>query len=193
MNNRAIWRIFWLFYAMGGPRHIRNLALIGFMGTGKSSTGQILAHQLGFQFLDTDALIEERAGVSIARIFEQQGEAVFRELEAKVVAELGARSDTIISTGGGLGANEAHLASLKHHALVACLWAGPEAIWQRVRHQSHRPLLNGPDAQDKIRDLLKQRESAYRQADILINTELRSVKDVAQQLLYHFKEARNAA
>ena len=178
---------------MGGPRQIRNLALIGFMGTGKSSTGQILAHQLGFQFLDTDALIEERAGASIAEIFEKNGETAFRELESKVVEELASRTDTIISTGGGLGANASHLSSLKSHALVACLWAGPEAIWQRVRHQSHRPLLNGPDAQDKIRALLKQRETVYRQADILINTEMRSVKDVAQQLLYHFQEARAAA
>jgi len=185
--------IFGWFCCMAEPRQIRNLALIGFMGTGKSSTGQILAHQLGFRFLDTDALIEERAGVSISEIFEKSGEAAFRELEGRIVEELASHSETIISTGGGLGANEAHLESLKTHALVACLWAGPEAIWQRVRHQSHRPLLSGPDAQDRIREMLKQRESAYRRADILINTEMRSVKDVAQQLLYHFQEARGVS
>ncbi len=178
---------------MEDARHIRNLALIGFMGTGKSSTGQILAHQLGFRFLDTDALIEERAGTSITEIFAQHGEPAFRELEGRVVAELASLSDTVISTGGGLGANETHLASLKTHALVACLWAGPDAIWQRVRHQAHRPLLSGPDAADRIRILLQQREPVYRQADLLVNTEMRSVKDVAQQLLYHFQEARAGA
>lgn len=162
------------------------------MGTGKSSTGQILAHQLGFRFLDTDALIEKRAGMPITQIFAEQGEDDFRKLEADVVRGLAELKETIVSTGGGLGANEEHLNSLKSHALVACLWAAPETIWQRVHHQSHRPLLNGPDAQDKIRELLSQREPVYRQADVLINTELRSVKDVAQQLLYHFKEARNS-
>jgi len=162
------------------------------MGTGKSSTGQILAHQLNFQFLDTDAMIEKRAGMPITEIFANQGEAAFRALESEIVRELATLSNTIISTGGGLGANEERLNHLKSHALVACLWAAPETIWQRVRHQSHRPLLNGPDAQDKIRDLLRQREPVYRQADVLINTELRSVKDVAQQILYHFKEARSS-
>ncbi len=160
------------------------------MGTGKSSTGQILAGQLKFRFLDTDAMIEERAGKPITDIFAQDGEAAFRELEREIVAELETLSETVISTGAGLAANDANLASLRSHALVACLWAGPDTIWQRVRHQTHRPLLHGPDALEKIRELLKERESHYRQADVLINTEMRSVKDVAQQLMYHFQQAR---
>jgi shikimate kinase len=175
---------------MQPARRIENLALIGFMGTGKSSVGQLLAGQLHFQFLDTDRLIEERAGASINDLFAQHGEAVFRDLERKVVEELSTQRGLVISTGGGLAASEANLASLKTHALVVCLWATPEVIWQRVKHQSHRPLLNCPEPLDRIRELLAQREPHYRRADVLINSEMRSVKEVAHQVLHQFQNAR---
>lgn len=171
---------------MNQTRQIRNLALIGFMGTGKSSVGRHVAAQLDFEFLDTDELIEARAGKSITRIFSESGEAAFRELERQVVEELAGKDKLVISTGGGLAVNEANLASLKQHALVVCLWAGPEAIWQRVRHQSHRPLLQDPDPLAKIKMLLDQREPFYRKADVLINTDLRSVKEVVQHVLHQF-------
>src|SRR2546426_203506 len=124
------------------PRKIQNLALIGFMGTGKSSVGRLVAEQLHFTFLDTDDLIESRTGKSINDIFAQQGEATFRELECQVVAELASHTKTVIATGGGLPVNPANLDSLKDHALVVCLWASPEKIWECVRGQDHRPLLN---------------------------------------------------
>lgn len=167
-------------------RQIYNIALIGFMGTGKSTVGQLVAAQLHFTFLDTDHVIEARAGKSISDIFAQQGEPAFRELEKKIVGELVARKKTIISTGGGLPANPENLASLKSHSLVVCLWASPEKIWERVRNQTHRPLLNEADPLAKIRSLLEQREPYYRQADVLLNTEMRSVKDVAQQVMHQF-------
>lgn len=173
---------------MDDARQIRNLALIGFMGTGKSSCGQMVAGQLNFRFLDTDSLIEERAGKPITAIFAAGGETAFREWERQIVDELDTVSETVISTGGGLAAHDANLQRLKKHSLVACLWAGPEAIWQRVRHQNHRPLLNGPAPLEAIAKLLGERESFYRQADVLINTEMRSLKDVAQQLCYHLRQ-----
>ena len=88
--------------------------------------------------------MEARAGKSIADIFAQDGEAAFRELERQVVEDLAQRDRTVIATGGGLGANLDHLASLKRHALVVCLWTTAEVIWERVRHQTHRPLLQVP-------------------------------------------------
>src|SRR5579883_2690005 len=166
---------------MSSNRQTSNIALIGFMGTGKSTVGRLLAEQLRFSFLDTDDLIESRAGKTIAAIFAEQGEPAFRQLEKDVVAELGSRQRTIISTGGGLGASEANIASLKSHALVVCLWASPEKIWERVRTQTHRPLLQDPDPLAKIRQLLAAREKCYKQADVLLNTEVRSLKEVAQQ------------
>jgi shikimate kinase len=172
---------------MSTARHLVNLALIGFMGTGKSSVGRLVADQLRFEFLDTDDLIETRAGKKIGEIFTQDGEAVFRELECRLVEELGARTRTIISTGGGLPVNPANLNQLKQHSLVVCLWASPEKILERVREQSHRPLLHDPDPLGKIRTLLAAREPAYKQADVLLDSEFRSIREVAQQVLHQFR------
>ncbi len=177
---------------MNNARQIQNIALIGFMGTGKSSVGQLVANQLRFTYLDTDHVIEARAGRTIADIFAQDGEPAFRELERRIVEELKLRKRTVISTGGGLSADAANLASLKSHALVVCLWASPEKIWERVRGQTHRPLLNEPDPLAKIRSLLAAREPFYRQADVLLNTEVRSVREVAQQVVHQFQMAKTA-
>jgi shikimate kinase len=176
---------------MTAQRQIHNLALIGFMGTGKSSVGRLAAAQLHYDFVDTDELIQQRAGKSITEIFTQQGEAAFREIEGQLVTEMAGWHRRVIATGGGLGANEANLASLRHHALIVCLWAAPEAIWQRVRHQGHRPLLlEVPDPLGKIRSLLEARAPFYRQADVLVNTAWRSLKEVTAQVLHQFHLAR---
>jgi shikimate kinase len=171
---------------MTGQRHIQNLALIGFMGTGKTSVGHIVASLLHFQFVDTDELIEARAGSSVSDIFARQGETAFRALEWQIVSELARLKKAVISTGGGLGANQENLDSLKHHALVVCLWASPHVIWERVRSQTHRPLLQDPHPQEKITQLLSEREALYRQADVLVSSEMRSVKDVAHHVLHQF-------
>ena len=162
------------------------------MGTGKSSVGRLAAEQLRFAFLDTDHVIEARAGQAIAEIFAEQGEAAFREMESKVVKELATREHTVISTGGGLVVNPENLASLKQHALVVCLWASPEGIYARVKNQNHRPLLDSPDPLEKIRALLTERKPAYKQADVLLNTEIRSLREVAQQVIHLFRVARLA-
>jgi shikimate kinase len=173
-------------------RHIVNLALIGFMGTGKSSVGHLVADQLRFEFLDTDHLIETRSGKSISDIFAQNGESTFRELEARVVQELAVCTQTVIATGGGLAVNPANLSSLKQHALVVCLWSSPEKILERVRDQSHRPLLQDPNPLEKICSLLAAREPFYKQADVLINSEYRSIREVAQQVILQFRMATGA-
>ena len=174
---------------MNAGRNLVNLALIGFMGTGKSSVGRLVADQLRFEFLDTDHLIETRAGKTINEIFAQNGEPAFRELESNLVKELASRTQAVISTGGGLPANPANLNSLKQHALVVCLWSSPEKIFERVREQSHRPLLQPPDPLAKIRSLLAARESFYKQADVLLNSEFRSIREVAQQVILQFRLA----
>ena len=175
---------------MTGPRQIHNLALVGFMGTGKSSVGRLVAAQLRYEFVDTDELIEKRAGKSITRIFAEDGEPAFRQIEQQIVAEMTGWRQKVISTGGGLAANDANIASLKQHALLVCLWATPEAIYQRVRHQSHRPLLQDPDPLGRIRSLLEQRTPFYKQADVLVNTAMRSIMEVTQQVAHQFQLAR---
>jgi shikimate kinase len=176
---------------MTGQRCIQNLALIGFMGTGKSSVGRLVAGHLHYEFVDTDELIEKRSGKSIAQIFAQDEETAFRGLERQLVTEMQGWRRKVISTGGGLSANESNLASLKQHALVICLWAPPEAIWQRVRHQGHRPLLQQPDSLNRIRSLLEERAPFYRQADVLVNTAMRSIKEVGQHVIHQFHLARS--
>jgi shikimate kinase len=155
-------------------RQFVNIALIGFMGTGKTSVGRLVAEQLHYEYLDTDEVIQTSTGRSITDIFAKDGEPAFRALEQKVVGDLAGRKKTVISTGGGLPVNPANLASLKTHALVVCLWSSPEKIWERVRHQGHRPLLAA-------------REPFYKMADVLLNTELRSVREVAQQVVHQFR------
>ncbi len=161
------------------------------MGTGKSSVGQIVAHELRFTFVDTDQVIERRLGIPISQVFALHGETVFRRFEAELIAEFTAQSGVVISTGGGLVTNPANIASLKTHALVVCLWATPEIIYERVRWQNHRPLLQTPDPVGKIRELLAIREPFYRQADVLIHSGLRSTKEVAQQVIHQFNLVRH--
>lgn len=174
---------------MSEPREIRNLTLAGFMGVGKSSVGRLVATELRFEFVDTDELIESRTGVKITEIFARFGEPAFRKFENDLVAEMAGWSGRIISTGGGLVVNPDNLASLKRHSLVACLWATPETVYQRTKHQTHRPLLQDPDPLGKIRTLLASREAAYKNCDVLVNTEQRSVKEIAAHVLHNFRAA----
>ena len=172
---------------MNNDRHLVNIALIGFMGTGKTTVGRLVAEQLRFAYADTDELIQTQTGRSINDIFQNDGEPAFRALEQEVVAGLAHCTKTVIATGGGLPVNPKNLASLKQHALVVSLWSSPDQIWERVRHQSHRPLLHDKNPQAKIRELLAMREPFYKQADVLLNTELRSVREVAQQVIHQFR------
>jgi shikimate kinase len=149
--------------------------------------GRLVAEQLHFQYLDTDETIQMHTNRSIADIFSKDGEPAFRTLEKNLVEELAAHTKTVISTGGGLPAHSANLDSLKTHALVVCLWASPEKIWERVKNQTHRPLLHDADPQRKIRELLAAREPFYRQADVLVNTDIRSVREVVQQVVHQFR------
>ncbi len=179
-----------LLSSVSDSRRIQNLALIGFMGTGKSCVGRLAADIMHFTFLDSDQVIQARAGKSINEIFDQDGEPAFRDWERRIVEELMRRTKTVIATGGGLPMNPDNLASLKSHALLVCLWASPECIFERVRGHSHRPLLNEPDPLQKIRELLAVREPYYRQADVLVNTGLRPVREVAANVVHHFHMAQ---
>lgn len=157
------------------------------MGSGKSSTGRMLASLLQFKFIDTDDWIEKKAGKRISEIFATEGEGAFRKLESDVVRELESVQRCVISTGGGLIVNPANLESLKKHAMVFCLWASPETLWERVRNQSHRPLLHDPEPFRKITSMLEARTPAYRNADVLVSTERRSLREVAQHIATHFR------
>ncbi len=178
---------------MTAGRRFSNIALIGFMGTGKSTVGQIVASILNFEFVDTDAMIEGKTGKRISDIFSSEGEALFREHERTAVEDLRDLNGAVISTGGGLITQPENLASLKEHALVVCLWCSAETIFRRVGHQSHRPLLRVEQPLDRIRELLQQRAPAYRQADVLLNSEFRKPREVATHVVHQFRSVTKRA
>lgn len=145
-----------------------NLYLIGMMGAGKSSTGATLAQTLGYQFFDTDAVIEAAAGQSISNIFATQGEAAFRQLETKVLAELAAYRRLVIATGGGI-VTQQHNWSYLHHGIVVWLDVPPAVLQERLAGDADRPLLQGQDWQTKLTTLLAERQPLYAQADVQVS------------------------
>jgi shikimate kinase len=159
------------------------------MGVGKSTVGYFLADLLGFELIDTDKTIEHRTGKRITEIFQTDGEVAFRKMESDLVAELELLTSKVIATGGGLIVDTQNLASLKTHALVACLWASPETIFERVRNQSHRPLLHTPDPLERIRNLLAERTPFYREADLVLGVDFRHAADVARHIAKSFHDA----
>ena len=173
-------------------RTYTNLSLVGFMGTGKSTLGRAAALHLGFRFLDTDEWIESRAGKSISRIFAEEGEAAFRAHEAAVALELEALSNCVISTGGGFVLPEGNLLSLRKHSFVVCLWAPPEVIYERVRHQHHRPLLQDPNPMERIRRLLGERSARYGEADLILGTGHRTPRELVEILVRRFQAIRGS-
>jgi shikimate kinase len=168
-------------------RRFENIALIGFMGTGKSTVGQLAAGMLRFTFVDTDEMIERMAGKRIAEIFAADGEARFRDYEREIVAKLREMKGAVISTGGGLVMNPDNFNSLREHALLVCLWCSAETIMRRVGHQTHRPLLRVENPLEKIRAMLAERTPTYRQADVLLNSEFRKPKEVATHVVHQFR------
>lgn len=140
---------------------LQNIILVGFMGTGKTTTGRIVAAQLGWRFADTDHVIERRAGKSVRALFETEGEAVFRKLEADLCAELASWQRTVLATGGGILLDSDNRARLKAAGLVVCLTASVEQIASRLEADKDRPLLKGEDRVQRLSDLLDTRREVY--------------------------------
>ena len=134
------------------------------MGTGKSSTGRVLARKLGYDFIDSDTMIEMQQGLSVADIFQQFGEITFRELEAKAAEELSQREGLVIATGGKMMLDEKNAATLGRTGQVFCLVAKPEELIKRLSSktaQQRRPLLHDVDLEQHIRQLLGDRGPEY--------------------------------
>jgi len=160
----------------------QNIILTGFMATGKTSVGRTLASQLGYDFVDTDQLIETRIGMSIAEFFQKKGETAFREMEAALARELAGRRGLVISTGGRFMLDGDNAAILGKTGRVFCLVATPEEILKRAESDSHvRPLLQVPNPLEHIVELLQQRKKGYGQFPQLVTSE-RSPENVAQGL-----------
>ena len=142
----------------------KNIILTGFMATGKTTVGRTLASQLGYDFIDTDELIESRIGMTIAEYFQEKGETAFRDMESAVARELADKSGLVISTGGRFMLDAGNAAALSKTGRVFCLVATPEEILQRAKSDEHvRPLLQVPNPLEHIVELLQQRKKGYGQ------------------------------
>ena len=148
---------------MSTPRPNR-IFLVGLMGSGKTTIGQLLSKRLGFQFVDSDHELEKRTGVSIATIFEIEGEAAFRSREASLIDELTLCDDIVLGTGGGAVLNPASRTALKTRGCTFYLHSSPETSFERLRRNRDRPLLLVSDPLAKLRQLYETRHSLYVEA-----------------------------
>lgn len=166
-----------------------NIALIGFMGTGKTVAGQALAGKLGRKFVELDSLIEKKAGKTIPEIFQQDGEVAFRELEIEVAKEVSERKNLVIACGGGIVLNKINIDRLKQEAIIVYLTASPMVTLKRTLGDGQtRPLLHVRDKLSEIRELLKFRKPYYeRAADIEINTSRLNTDSVVEQIISRVK------
>ena len=164
------------------PQH--TIALIGMMGTGKSHIGQKLAKILALPFVDTDILIAQEQGKSVARLFQEQGEFAFREIEAQAIERLlNDGTVRILATGGGCITTPALLESLKEHSIVVWLKSSIEDIYERIKDDDTRPLLQTENPLATLETLLAARRPLYAQAHITVETVQNSPEETLQAVI----------
>jgi shikimate kinase len=167
-----------------------SIALIGFMGVGKTVAGRVLAERLRKKLVEVDSLIAQRAGKTIPQIFREDGEIVFRELEIAVIKEVSAKSNQVIDCGGGVVLNKINIDRLKQSAVVFWLTASPEVISRRTRLDGDgRPLLSGKKSITEIEALLRYRRPFYEiAADVRIDTSELDLKTLVEKIIEQLKD-----
>jgi shikimate kinase len=161
-----------------------NIYLVGLMGAGKTTIGRFLARRLDWHFIDTDREIERRTGVSIPTIFEIEGEEGFRKRESQVIADISGKISGVVATGGGSVLREENRTAMRMSGFVVYLDVPPQTLWERTRHDKHRPLLQVADPLSKLSRLFVARDPLYREvANLVINGERMSAQGVLQYLL----------
>ena len=160
-----------------------SIILTGFMGTGKTTIGKLLAERLGMEFTDMDDRIACRAGKSIPEIFAEDGEPAFRALERQVVMDLASQRGLVVATGGGVVLNPDNVRDLGSGAFLVCLTASPDVILERLRGDTGRPLLRDGDKGGKIRSLLASRQHLYDAIPRRIDTDTLDAGSVVQRIV----------
>lgn len=172
------------------PLKNKNLVLTGFMGTGKTTVGYILASSLKRTLIDTDQMIEEKTGLTVSQIFEQHGESYFRDLESEEILKLKQYrpGSLVIATGGGAVLRGRNLKILSENGVIIALTASPCAILRRISKTNQRPLLAGEGAAEKIKTKLLEREQYYRHCSFQLDTTGRTPQQFAREIIASIKE-----
>ena len=160
----------------------KNIVLVGFMGSGKSMTARKLAGMLKRKSVSTDRLVEQKEGRAITDIFADSGETYFRKVEKEVVKKVSAEKGIILDCGGGVVLDPDNMACLKRNGTVFFLSAPARRIYNNIKDQTHRPLLNVDDPQARIAELLSARQAFYEQADVTIDAD-QSIDGIVQDIL----------
>lgn len=167
----------------------KNIVLIGFMGTGKSSIGIKLAEKLNMKFVDMDREIEKLTGMTISELFRRHGEIRFRSEEKLMAHKLSRQKNLVIATGGGVVLKEENIEVLKENGILICLKADPKDIFERVRRKrAQRPLLKKNLKVEDIENMLKEREPFYAVADLEVNTSGREIDEVVEEIISYLKK-----
>ncbi len=165
----------------------RSVIICGFMGTGKSVVGKAVSTVLGFDFVDTDSLVENRCGKTIAEIFRQDGEEYFRDLEKEILIHLPERK-TVVAAGGGMIIDRENYRRLSGLGLMILLTASVDTICRRIGDGNSRPLLSGKNLNEKVQELLSQRQSVYDMIGNKINTDRLNVSDVCDAVIKIYRK-----
>lgn len=166
---------------------MKNLALIGLMGSGKSTVGALLAKELHLQFVDIDTEIEKKEKLTISEIFATKGEAFFRKLETQALKEFAQKNSQVISTGGGAVQNFENLEVLKQNCTLIYLRTSPEVLFERIKDDNSRPLLQNSEPLLSLKELLKKRQENYQKADIIIDTDNKTTIEILNEILKNVK------
>ncbi|MDP2912667.1 MAG: shikimate kinase [Candidatus Omnitrophota bacterium] len=166
----------------------KNIALIGFMGTGKTTIATALASRLNMRYVSTDELIEKREKRTINEIFTKSGEEYFRGVESEIIREACGIENTVIDAGGGAVMREENLKNLKSTGIVIALTADEKTIMERTKKYKHRPLLNVGDPKRKIRELLARRAPLYAKADYIVDTGKLTVRQTVEKIIEIFEK-----
>lgn len=170
------------------------LILVGLMGAGKSTVGRQLAQRLGLAFYDSDKVIEERTGASIPTIFSLEGENGFRDREEQIIAELCTLENVLIATGGGSVLRETNRKQLRNTGYVVYLRANADHLYQRIKHDKSRPLMQTDNPLQTLRDLLKAREPYYLEvADIVVQTGKQKVNVIVREIERKLKQLQDVS
>lgn len=174
---------------------MENVILTGFMGCGKSSLGIRLSYKMKMPLLDTDKLIEKKQGCTISELFKKQGEEKFRELETACLKEIGTHKGSyVIAAGGGLPVKEENRRLLKELGMVVYLRIRPETVYERLKEDTTRPLLQGENPMEKIKELMAQRSELYESgADLVIDVDGVETDNILGEIVGNYRKRQSSA